>query len=72
MTVLLDGYTDTAGLAREFHCTERTIQRWVNQPDGIPHVKVGSKLLFRIDHVRLWLESRERQRNPRSSRRKAA
>lgn len=62
---LLDDYLDRPSLAAELRVTERTLIRWQQQPDGLPYVELGGRILYRISSVRDWIESRERRPNPR-------
>ncbi|MER8648411.1 MULTISPECIES: hypothetical protein [unclassified Mesorhizobium] len=63
--VLLNGYLDRASLADALKCSERTVARYENQPDGIPSLMVGGRKLYRLVAVREWLDRRERRPNPR-------
>lgn len=65
MSIILREYLTRDQLAAELHITPRTLARWQSQPDAIPHVQMGGRILFRIDSVRAWLESRERHPNKR-------
>lgn len=60
---LLADWLNRQELAAEFGVQERTISEWLRLPDGLPHAKIGKRLMFRIDMVREWLERRVRQRN---------
>lgn len=62
---LLEGYLTKVELAAELGRCPRTIERLMNQPDGIPYVKVGNATLFKEDSVMAWLAAREQQRNAR-------
>lgn len=64
---LLAGFVPGDQLAGALGKSERTIDRLVNQPDGLPYVKVGRTRLFNIDSVRDWLIARETQRNPKDA-----
>ncbi len=70
-TDILAGYVEKPELAREFEVSERTVDRWCNQPNGLPHVKVGRRTYFSIESVKKWLGSRETQRNKRKGPRTA-
>jgi phage terminase Nu1 subunit (DNA packaging protein) len=65
MTKILDDYLTRDQLAAELNITVRTLSRWQEMPDGIPHVQVGGRVLYRISSVRAWLEAKERQPNRR-------
>ena len=61
----LNGYLTKTALAKEFGVSERTIDRWRNQPDGLPFTTAGATVLFNIVSVRKWLAKRERHPNRR-------
>jgi len=65
MATILSDYLTREQLAAELNITPRTLARWQSQPDAIPHVQVGGRILFKIASVRAWLESRERHPNKR-------
>jgi hypothetical protein len=44
--------------------TERTGQRLVNAPDGLPVVKIGRKTLVHLPTADGWAKRRQVQRNP--------
>lgn len=58
---ILEGYADRDTLAASFGVAPRTITRWMGQPDGLPHVHLGGRTLFKIDSVRAWLAGREKR-----------
>ena len=62
---LLAGHVDKRRLAEEFGVSERTVDRWCNEPGGLPHIKLGRRTLFKIESVKAWLARREVQRNKR-------
>ncbi|RVC75829.1 MAG: hypothetical protein EOS58_06325 [Mesorhizobium sp.] len=62
--VLLDEYVDRASLARALHCSERTVARYENQPNGLPNLVLAGRKLYRLRSVREWLERRENKPNP--------
>jgi hypothetical protein len=61
----LRGYLTKAALSKEFGVSERTIDRWRNQPNGIPYTTAGATVLFNVVSVRKWLAKRERYPNRR-------
>lgn len=65
MTKILDEYLNRDQLAAELNVTPRTIIRWQDMPDGLPHVQLGGRILYRIASIKTWLESRERSPNKR-------
>ena len=44
--------------------TERTGQRLVNAPDGLPVVRIGRKTLVHLPTADAWAKRRQVQRNP--------
>jgi hypothetical protein len=48
--------------------TERTLDNWRNQPDGLPYTTKGRTPLFNREWTLEWLKSRRRQNNPTSER----
>lgn len=67
MTGLLSEYLTRDQLAEELRVTPRTIIRWQSTADGLPHVQIGGRVLYRVASVKAWLESKERKPNQRRS-----
>ena len=67
-SVILDGYFDQDTLSVDIDLSSRTIDRLIDQPDGLPVVRLGRRKLFNIESVRKWLAQREAQRNPGAQR----
>ncbi|TGT42627.1 helix-turn-helix domain-containing protein [Mesorhizobium sp. M8A.F.Ca.ET.165.01.1.1] len=65
---ILDDYLDRPSLAAELKVSERTLIRWQNQPDGIPYVELGGRILYRVSSIRAWIEGKECRPNPRKAR----
>ena len=42
--------------AKLLSCSDRHIRNYL---DSIPHIRIGNRLLFRVDALRHWLESKE-------------
>jgi hypothetical protein len=61
---LLDGYVDEPEASRQLKKHPRTLKRYRDQPNGLPHVKIGNRVLYRVEAVRGWLLARERRPNP--------
>ena len=68
--VVFANLVDDPALAAEAGVTPRSTARWRNMPDGIPYIKIGRRIFYNIDSTRRWIASRERQRNPRNTRRR--
>ena len=56
---VLDGIVDQAELARELKCSTRTVIRLAP-----PSIRIGGRVLYRIETVRAWLLEHERQSRP--------
>jgi hypothetical protein len=65
-TDILADYADVPQLAADFDKCERTIIRWMDEPDGLPYVKIGNKRLVHVPSAREWLLSRTKRPNPRT------
>jgi hypothetical protein len=62
---ILDGYVDEQQFAVNANISTRTVQRYRHQPDGLPYVMWGGKVLIPIDESREWLKSRIKRPNRR-------
>ena len=58
-TGLLIGWLNRTDLARELTLTVDTLQRWETRRMGPPCVRVGRKVLYRMEAVRDWLREQE-------------
>ena len=61
-TGLLTGWLDRADLARELTLSVDTLQRWETRRMGPPCVRVGRKVLYRMEAVSDWLREQEARR----------
>jgi hypothetical protein len=66
---ILEDYLTKAEQAKALNVSEKTIDRYTKQPDGMPYTMAGRVKLFRHDWTRDWLASRKRQDNPTAPRR---
>ena len=72
-TPLLADFADVTETAAELGVSVRTVHRYIDQPDGLPHLYLGGKLRFHRPTVKEWLMSRMRRPNPtRDAGRRAA
>lgn len=71
MSALLHDFLTRDQLASELHVTPRTVIRWQNQPDGIPYIEMGGRILYRRQSILAWIEGRERHPNQRRARKTA-
>jgi hypothetical protein len=62
---LLQDFVDLDPFAAGINRTPRTVRRWIDAPDGLPYVRVGSRLMIHMPTAREWLLGRVKQRNPR-------
>lgn len=58
-TGLLVGWLNRTDLARELTLSVDTLQRWETRRMGPPCVRVGRKVLYRMEAVRDWLCEQE-------------
>jgi hypothetical protein len=65
---LLTDFADLEPFAAQVGRDPRTVRRWMNEPDGLPYTKIGSRILIHIPTAREWMLGRIR----RSARREAA
>ncbi len=56
---LLTGWLNRTDLARELTLSVDTLQRWETRRMGPPCVRVGRKVLYRMEAVRDWLRDQE-------------
>jgi hypothetical protein len=56
---LLIGWLNRTDLARELTLSVDTLQRWETRRMGPPCVRVGRKVLYRMEAVRDWLREQE-------------
>jgi hypothetical protein len=61
---MLEGFETIDEHAATCRRSRRTLERWVTEPDGLPHTRLGRQLLFKVEWTTAWLESRRQQRNP--------
>ena len=56
---LLTGWLNRSDLARELTLSVDTLQRWETRRMGPPCVRVGRKVIYRMEAVRDWLREQE-------------
>ncbi|MDO5643726.1 MAG: transcriptional regulator [Paracoccus sp. (in: a-proteobacteria)] len=59
-TCLTDGWMSRTDLARELGLTVDTLARWETRRIGPPCIRIGRKVLYRIEAVQDWMCSQER------------
>ena len=62
---LLEDWAEVEPLAAEVKRHPRTINRWMNGPDGLPYARVGNRRIIHIPTFHAWLMSRMRRPNLR-------
>jgi hypothetical protein len=65
MSNLLDDYLDLEPFARQLNRHPRTVRRWLSEPGGLPHTRIGNRILIHIPTAKAWIFSRMRKPNPR-------
>jgi hypothetical protein len=63
-TELLTDYIEDRALAVELKKHPRTIRRWMEDADGLPHVRLGRRFFIHIPTAREWLLKRMKYPNP--------
>lgn len=63
---LLDDWRELGDFARdEVERHPRTVNRWTEEPDGLPYARLGNRKIIHIPTAREWLLSRMCRPNPR-------
>jgi hypothetical protein len=70
--LILDQFEELEAHAQRLQKHPRTLLRWMNQPDGLPHTYAGRTPLFSPAWTKEWLECRRVHRNPAPKRGRAA
>jgi hypothetical protein len=60
MSNLLQDFLDLDPFAKEIGRHPRTVRRWFDEPDGLPHTRIGNRILIHVPTARDWLFSRMR------------
>ena len=69
----LEGFVLEDDFATATGVCSKTLQRYRNQPDGLPHILWGGKVYIGpLDEAREWLLRRVKRPNPPAKRRVAA
>jgi hypothetical protein len=63
----LEGYLDLAPFAKKVKRHPRSVRRWTREPDGLPFVKLGNRVLIHVDTAKAWIFSRMQKPNPSRS-----
>jgi hypothetical protein len=62
---ILSDYAEIEAFAAEVERSPRTVIRWMDEPNGLPFTKLGSRRLIHLPTAREWLLGRIRRPNPR-------
>jgi hypothetical protein len=62
---LLAGYIPIETFATAVDRCDRTVRRWMDEPDGLPYLRLGNRVLIHVETARAWIFSRMKARNPR-------
>jgi hypothetical protein len=60
---ILEGYVREEDFAAANEINVRTVARYRNQPDGLPHVKWGGRVFIDVAGAREWLAKQTIRRN---------
>ncbi|MCC2651646.1 MAG: hypothetical protein K0Q60_1809 [Microvirga sp.] len=66
---LLSEYADLEPFARQLDRHPRTVRRWMDEPNGLPFTRIGSRILIHVPTASQWMMSRMRRPNPQRQRR---
>lgn len=61
-TALFKDYLDLASFASEVGRDQRTVRRWMDEPDGLPFARLGGRRLVHGPTAEQWLLKRVRSR----------
>ena len=61
---LLEGYLDLEPFAEKVNRHPRSVRRWTKEPDGLPFVKIGNRVLIHVETAKAWIFGRLQKPNP--------
>jgi hypothetical protein len=61
----LDDYEEIDDFAKDVDRCRRSVERWTRQPDGLPFVRLGNRVLIHIPTAKAWLLARMHKPNRR-------
>jgi len=64
MSNLLQDFLDLDPFAAEVDRHPRTVRLWLNEPNGLPYTRIGSRILIHVPTAREWLMKRMKRPNP--------
>ena len=62
---LFGEYEPEPALAAKLNDTTKTLQRYRSLPDGLPFLRFGGRVYYRLSTVQAWLAKREEHPNAR-------
>lgn len=69
-TSVLDGWLTREELGAQLGLSPSTLKRWEGSRTGPPCVRVGRRIVYRLEAVRDWLREQETRKQPKSGGRK--
>ncbi len=67
---VLDGWLTREELGVQLGLSPSTLKRWEGSRTGPPCVRVGRRIVYRLEAVRDWLREQEARKQPKSGGRK--
>jgi hypothetical protein len=65
---VLDGFAELKEFAQQVGRCERTVRRWCYEHGGLPHTRMGNRILISVPHAREWLLKRMKNDPARAGR----
>jgi hypothetical protein len=63
-TGVLDGWLSREDLGAQLGLSPSTLKRWEGSRTGPPCVRVGRRIVYRLEAVRDWLREQEARKQP--------
>lgn len=64
---VLDGWLSREELGAQLGLSPSTLKRWEGSRTGPPCVRVGRRIVYRLEAVREWLRDQEARKQPSKS-----
>src|SRR5450755_1242751 len=61
---VLDGYLSIQLFAQACGVMPRTVGVWMAAPNGLPHIKLGRRIIINLADGREWIAAKTKQNNP--------
>jgi hypothetical protein len=65
-TDVLADYVEVDPFAVQVKRHPRTVRRWMQEPDGLPYLRLGNRVLIHVPTAREWLFNKIKRPNPRT------